>query len=136
MIDRRANLVDELRRLKARVKSLELPRSAWTAATLANGFVNQGGSYAPAAFYKDSYGHVRLRGRVAQGATLAPVVMFVLPEGFRPVFRHEFPSSAVFADSVTRSLITVLTDGSVRLEWGDAGSGFPVNLDPVQFRVV
>jgi hypothetical protein len=126
--------------LNRRIAALErrpmLDRASWQSAALINGFQNSGAPYAPAGFYIDSQGLVHLRGRVSQGSDLAPVTMFVLSQGFRPAYRHEFPTSANFADSVTQSLISVLANGNVVLELGDAGFGFPVNLDPIYFRVI
>ena len=148
-LDRKAGFVDEFRKLKRRIADLERRQMAraqveldanrsveWVDATLENDFTNQLGGYAPAGFYIDSFGHVRVRGRVSQGATLAPATMFTLPVGYRPVYRHEFPTSAVYADSVTNSVVTVNTDGTVELTMGDAGVGFPINLDTIQFRTV
>lgn len=145
--DRLPSYVHEARKMKSRVAELEKRQmgraqaeldanrdAEWQAATLVNGFSNAGAGYAPAAFYKDTFGRVFVRGRVSQGGTFAPVTIFTLPAGFRPVYRHEFPTSAVYADSVTRSVVTVETSGAVMLTEGDAGFGFPVNLDIVQFR--
>jgi hypothetical protein len=47
-----------------------------------NGWVNYGGSFATAAFYKDTLGVVHLRGLVMSGT--AGTTIFQLPVGYRP----------------------------------------------------
>lgn len=53
-----------------------------------NAWVNFGGNYAPAGFYKDPWGYVHLRGTIKTGA--ATTVAFTLPPGYRPEFEKNF----------------------------------------------
>lgn len=58
-------------------------QQAWVAPTLQNSWVNYGGIYAAAGYYKDSLGIVRLRGLVKNG-TVGGVAAFTLPVNYRP----------------------------------------------------
>jgi hypothetical protein len=69
----------------------------WQAPTLASPWASVGGDAAPAGFLRDADGSIRLRGHLtcAVGGKAAkpvlPLVVFTLPEGYRPVYRHRFP---------------------------------------------
>lgn len=61
-----------------------------------NSWVNMGGSFPTAAFYKDAAGIVHLRGGVTAGAAST---IFTLPAGYRPAFSEDYAQSqnGVFA---------------------------------------
>jgi parallel beta-helix repeat protein len=69
----------------------------WQTPTLAAPWANAGGDGTPAGFMRDAEGSIRLRGRLTRGAArksgkrAIPVVVFTLPEGYRPTYRHRFP---------------------------------------------
>lgn len=71
-----------------------------------NSWVNAGGSEATAAFYKDPWGLVHIKGRIASG-TLGTA--FTLPAGYRPALVLDFSSVANNAFAK----IQILADGSV-----------------------
>ena len=54
----------------------------WTSATLKNGWVNYGGDYDIASFYKDPFGVVHFKGFIKSGSNNA--VIFTLPTGYIP----------------------------------------------------
>ncbi|CAN5874114.1 hypothetical protein BH24GEM1_BH24GEM1_15910 [soil metagenome] len=68
----------------------------WQAATLAVPWANAGGDATPAGFMRDGDGSLRLRGRLTRAPGTAikgalPLVIFTLPEGYRPAYRHRLP---------------------------------------------
>jgi hypothetical protein len=71
-------------------------RGRWQAATLAECWVNAGGDATAAGFMRDAEGCIRLRGQLrratsASGPRKVPLVVFNLPEGYRPAYRHQVP---------------------------------------------
>jgi hypothetical protein len=71
-------------------------RGRWQVATLAECWVNAGGDATAAGFMRDAEGCIRLRGQLrrapsAPGARKLPLVVFNLPEGYRPAHRHQVP---------------------------------------------
>lgn len=93
----------------------------WIAATLQNGWTNAGGSYAPASYYKDPNGVVRLKGTVHGNVTPATsIVAFTLPTGYRPSAELDFsvlyiPTST---SAATLAVAAVKADGTVNLVIG------------------
>lgn len=83
----------------------------WIAPTLLNSWVNTGGSYATAGFWKDERGVVTLRGRVRLG-TYGILPMFTLPDGFAPAATQTFP---VTQSSIMEGpgQLAIASDGSV-----------------------
>jgi hypothetical protein len=68
----------------------------WQAPVLEAPWTNAGGDTAPAAYRRDADGRIRLRGRLTLAAGRAgkrgpPSVVFTLPEGYRPRYRHRLP---------------------------------------------
>ena len=68
----------------------------WRAPALAEPWVNAGGDATPAGFMRDADGSIRLRGRLTRvagrsGKHPLPLVVFTLPEGYRPAYRHRLP---------------------------------------------
>lgn len=69
----------------------------WQAPVLAAPWANAGGDATPAGFMRDTEGSIRLRGRLTRaaggksGKRVRPLVVFTLPEGCRPTYRHRFP---------------------------------------------
>ena len=110
-------------RLEVAGGQTRLEQEPWQTPTLTDGFVNWGGEYAPAGYFKDSLGVVHLRGLVRSGAAF----IFTLPAGYRPAFRSIF--CTVAASSINR--VDVLSDGRVALISGD--STF-VSLEGITFQ--
>ena len=69
---------------------------AWQAPALQAPWANAGGDATPAGFMRDADCSIRLRGRLTRAAGSGsgkrpPLVVFTLPEGYRPAHRHRFP---------------------------------------------
>lgn len=95
-----------------------------------NGWVNYGGSWAVASFWKDSHGVVHLEGLVTAGTLGAAV--FALPVGYRPAKNHVFLTAASTASSVrTTCRFDVHDNGNVVPT--DGGNQW-VSMSGVMFR--
>lgn len=91
-----------------------------------NSWANVGGNYETAAFYKDPFGVVRLKGMVDSGTN--NTAAFTLPVGYRPAAYLRFEASQT---SNARVIIEVRGDGSVIPVTGTTnGAG----LEAVSFR--
>lgn len=73
-----------------------------------NSWVNFGSSATVAAFYKDPFGMVHIKGQVAGGTLDASI--FTLPTGYRPSENYRFATMQSSTGSVR---LVVQTDGSV-----------------------
>lgn len=97
----------------------------WQNPTLLNGYANVGSFWAPAQYYRDPWGRVRLRGHV-NGGTVNTAI-FNLPAGYRPAY--------------VMSLAAVINGaaGEVRVNTGGdvfvpSGSVVNISLDGISFR--
>lgn len=102
------------------------------APVLINGWVNFGGEYGDAAYYKDSFGIVHLRGVIKAGTTAPGTIIFNLPMGYRPgktVIRSIISGGA--GTSIGTSL-EISSLGDVRIGAFSAGSTF-LPLDDISF---
>lgn len=98
---------------------------AWGTPALAGSWVNLGGGYNPAGFYKDLAGFVRLRGMVKGGTG----TIFTLPAQCRPQYRC---CAASIAGGDTGCRIEVAADGDV--VWVGGGTNAYVSLDNISFK--
>lgn len=98
--------------------------SGWQYPTLANGWVNYGGSYPPAR-YKKVNDIVYLQGLVKNG-TVGTVHSFVLAAGFRPGYRHIFP----ILSNTSSGRVDITSDGLVIMH---TGSSSWMSLDGISF---
>lgn len=101
---------------------------------------NYGGDNTAAAFRRDPYGTVHIKGSVTCGieASLADRHVFDLPPGFRPGEIENHPSIGNFSspESVRTRTIAIHPDGRVRVAtgaWLDDRTD-PVYLDGITFR--
>lgn len=98
-----------------------------------NSWVNYnaaGGTYHTAAFYKDPFARVHLRGSVKSGVLGASA--FVLPAGYRPLARVGFVDYATGgAAGVSAASVEVFANGNVVLY---EGSNSFKSLDGISFR--
>jgi hypothetical protein len=109
----------------------------WHSVTLANAWVQFSDEYNPAQYFKDSQGIVHLRGLIKH-SQLGSVrnnefhnnllVLFTLPEGYRPPYR-QLHVVCTNVNEVGR--IDVLSDGSVTMISGNFGW---ISLDSISFR--
>lgn len=88
-----------------------------------NLWVNFGAPYNTAAFYKDGFGRVHLRGVITSGTSGAAA--FTLPTGYRPSATLLFPPAS--KDSAQQK-VEIAADGAVK------PSGSPDSLDGISFR--
>lgn len=104
------------------------PTPTWISPTLGNSWVNFGGSYTTAGYYKDNEGIVRLRGVIKNG-TLSTAI-FTLPVGFRPAAQHYFIS----VGGAGLSAVLVGSDGVVQVgAYIASGTNAYVSLDQISF---
>jgi pectate lyase-like protein len=72
-----------------------VPTNRWQVPALAEPWSNLGGDATPAGFMRDADGAIRLRGRLTRAAGRSggrvPLIVFTLPEGYRPAYRHRLP---------------------------------------------
>lgn len=107
--------------------SVELPSIPdWTAPTLLNSWVNYGGGYNDAGYYKTSK-RVYLRGLIKDGVTTAATIFFTLPSGYRPASYHAFACASNNAYGQAH----VDTNGNVFII---VGSATWFSLDGISFR--
>lgn len=99
--------------------------SGGSAPAFTNGWVNYGGALQTAAFYKDPFGVVRLKGMIASG-TIASAA-FTLPAGYRPPAASTF---VIMANSAIARLI-IAASGNVTVQ---TGSNVWASLDGISFR--
>jgi hypothetical protein len=132
------NRVATLERLQLLRPQAELDanRTApWQTPTLENDFVDLGGGYAPASYYKDTFGRVYLRGVVTNpfGTGGSPVRIFTLAAGYLPVYSHQF--SVVTYDGAYHTIrVSVETDGGVLAY--DFNPNTPISIDGISFRTL
>jgi hypothetical protein len=83
-----------------------------------------------AAYARDAFGFVHLRGIVLQFGDSTPTTIFTLPPGFRPEFRNAFQVLSSAAGDVR---VNVDANGAVRVETLP-GSGKWLSLDGLNFQ--
>lgn len=103
---------------------------AWSAPTLSNGWANFGGSTRTAAYRRDYFGRVYLRGLIAGGTFADSTTLFTLPAGHRPAATEHFP---VYSTPPGAEII-VLSDGQVKIF--NATGNTNLALNGVQFSAV
>lgn len=124
------------RRLKVQERRPMLNRAPWQTPAFANGFGHFSSGYAEVGYYIDGQGQVHFRGVASMPVTFAPLTMFTLAAGYRPVARHAFVTAFPFADSIATAVISVDSNGVVQLDAGGPSFGGGVSLDTISFRVI
>jgi hypothetical protein len=111
-------------------KGADLKQPDWSFPTLLNNWVNYGGSYNGAAYFKDSCDIVHLRGLIKAGVGDVPgeTTLFTLPAGFRPPSRQ---LHVVCTHPNAAGRVDVLTDGRVNVLEGKLNW---ISLDGISFR--
>jgi hypothetical protein len=104
--------------------------TSWSAPSLGNSWVDYGGAFAGAGYYKDGSGVVHLRGLVKDGTTTQGTVIFTLPVGSRPAYDLIFPvPSSGGSDSY--GAVDIKSSGDVWIR-GLAGSTY-LSLSGISF---
>ncbi|HYI98586.1 MAG TPA: hypothetical protein VEX36_02750 [Thermoleophilaceae bacterium] len=93
-----------------------------------NGAAASGAADLAPGFWKDGSGVVQLQGAVAVPASMNPVVLFILPEGYRPAGRVRY---VVPAAPGVPGTVEIDSDGTVEVLAG----GETNHLDGITFRV-
>lgn len=131
----------------------------WTAATLQNGWVNEGGTATVGGYYIDAAGFVHLKGSIKIYLSppsgflipppLQPTVCMTLPVGYRPSEKYTFPTPLTYelagykgSGAITAGLngtITVIDQTNYYVLSGGSPPPNPpdwchVNLDGILFR--
>lgn len=120
------NRIDEIdSRLLDQPVAASAPLEQWNAPTLTNSWVNYGGSFNPAGYWRDPFSLVHLRGTMKSG-TIGSAA-FTLPAGYRPANTelHAVTSNSAFA--------RIVIDGG-GVVTPDIGSNVNVSIDGVTFR--
>lgn len=109
-----------------RIVTFDPAENPWIAPTLTNGWVNFGGTFAPAGYYKDKQGQVHLRGLIKSGTI--PSVAFTLPAGYQP------PLDGIFAVASANlyGQLEVHSNGNVYIR--SPSSNTWVSLAGISFR--
>lgn len=97
----------------------------WQTPSFVNSWVNFGGGYNDAGYFKDPFGIVHLRGLIKLGTVGQNA--FVLPAGYRPAARELFNVQSNGA----LGRVDVLADGSVFIS---SGNNAWVSLDGLTFK--
>ncbi len=106
----------------------ELLQENRIAATLQNGWVNYGGGYEEACFWKDKNNVVHISGFIKSGATAGETVLFTLPAGYRPRANEKVVTVSLNAFCV----LDIYSSGNVVVKYG-ANSGW-ISLCNISFR--
>ena len=101
-------------------------RAAYIAPVLLNSWVNSGGGFSTAGYYRDPLGIVRLRGFVSGGVTTYGTPIFTLPAGYQPAL------------SLAASTVSNSSPGEVRVDTAGnvlfcIGSNASFSLDNITF---
>lgn len=124
-----ANLINRINDLDHRIELINVPPfplpGPFIAPTLLNSWVNYGGGYNDAGYYKDAFGIVHLRGLIKDGTVTSPA--FLLPSGCRP--RTQEALATMANDAFAR--VDVLADGNVTPK---VGSNAFFSLDGITFK--
>ena len=102
----------------------------YQAPSLLNGWVNFGGVYAPAGFYKDKEQRVHLIGLIKGGTSSMNTVICILPVGYRPSTTGRIIFDILGDNGSAR--IDVAADGSVVIMGN--GSSTWMNLTGISFK--
>ncbi|MEH7093931.1 hypothetical protein [Neobacillus vireti] len=88
----------------------------WTAVTFQNAWTNYGNGYETAAFMKDKFGFVHLKGMIYNG--LLGKAAFLLPAGYRPLNIQRFSTQAHNGTTQVVAAIDVKPAGNFDVVYG------------------
>jgi hypothetical protein len=104
----------------------------WTTATLQNAWTNSSGT---AAYYKDDFSTVTLRGYITGGTKTSGTILFTLPAGYRPI-QDAYVAALATSGSVGSAAVLLKIEastGAVKLAT-DGTSISVLALDSIMFR--
>lgn len=105
-----------------------LQQEAVQTPVLLNGWLNHGGGFTNAGYWKDKEGLVHICGLIKNGNIATSTVLFVLPADYRPATRHIFNVNA----NNTFGRVDVLPSGEVMI--AVVSSNAFLNLNGISFR--
>ncbi|PYI52553.1 hypothetical protein [Paenibacillus flagellatus] len=85
----------------------------WIAAGLQNGWVNIGSGNTEAAYLKDEFGFVHIRGSISSGSTVYNTPIFKLPAGYRPAKNTSFVTISGNGTSDILARVVIESNGNV-----------------------
>lgn len=91
---------------------------AYIAPTLQNGWTNRVGGNAPAGYYKDDFGIVRIHGDISGGTATNGTLLFTLPAGYRPTATERQSVVTYNGSTFIVGSIYVTSGGAVTIEAG------------------
>lgn len=98
-------------------------QESWQLLTLQNNWVNFGGNYAPARYWKDSWGVVYVEGYIKSGT--AGAIVATLPAGYRPEYQQIF--STAVSDGVAGRWV-ISTAGAITHLNGASTGAFLIGI--------
>ena len=101
----------------------------WQSPTFTNSWDNVGGSYYNAAYVKDAWNRVRLRGRIDTGASTSAA--FTLPAEFRPNATMHFVCDGTNNSGIATARVSITSSGV--LTPTISGTSIEVSLDGICF---
>lgn len=101
-------------------------QESWSAATLQNSWVNLGGTYATAGYYKDQVGTVHLKGVIKSGTASDGTTILILPTGYRPSEDLIISTISSTASAIQVSRLDIMMDGRVII-YNAANNFFSIN---------
>jgi len=106
----------------------DIVQEDWIEPTLLNNWVNYGGAFGNAAYYKDKFNIVHLNGMIKNGITTVGTDFFILPVGYRPLSSLQYMpvvSAGAFG------YLSITSDGSVEFRVGNNGY---FSLENISFK--
>lgn len=97
----------------------------WISPAFAGAWINFGGGYNPAGYFKDPWGIVHLRGRISSGDMNSAV--FTLPTGYLPAFTERATASSASVIAI----VEIAPSGDVTPV---VGTNVSISLDGITFR--
>jgi hypothetical protein len=114
------SLLDSLNTLTAKKQQEE-----WTNFVLQNGWVKDTST---AAYRKNQFGEVEIKGRIKNGSTAIGAVMAPLPVGYRPIEKKSYVVICHNGGGVVVGQVDIGTDGSISYI---AGANYYLSLDSI-----
>ena len=107
--------------------------AAWTPVVFQNGWANQGTGWETAAYLKDPFGFVHLKGVITGGAD--DTIAFTLPAGYRPGATTVNACGDAGTESPTSTVnARIAPTGTVDIQYGTtAGAGAFIGLSGITF---
>ena len=117
-----------LAEVKRVVDSMSESQGVIKAAVLQNGWLNYGGDYENACYWKDNSNNIHIAGVVKSGTATAGTTIFVLDTEYRP------QASETFACASNETLCVIQIDVSGNVKIRNGGNNSYISLSGISFR--